>query len=520
MEYLIYLLLVITVILVGIIIYLVYKRKKYTRERFAFYSIFLLFSMAVLFITHVLSDNSFIIILYKILNKVFNLELEIPDTDWTGKLWSAFVYFIFGSVVLGIFKTWSGAKSEYDVKLEEIHRNMNFFTAVLNSFKNFNIKIVDKSKNKSKNDNKGTDFTFFNVAKDWHTQVKEIFLFLSNQYQISEQDWHSEHSLYLCKYDKNDIAILCCLEKPIFELVEEKISFLKKYYSNRTFSKLIISIQNNENGYLKEERQFDDLYIEFRYKNELLNEIVKFDEYFYYLKNEFEKKEITIGDGFSLVDVYVSQKSTLHLPEGAKKKKRKDIENTEEYILKWVNNNKLHKHIALLGEYGQGKSTLSLKVAYELIMKQSDRIPIIIELRGKSPKNQTLLEILAGWASQFNINAKAIEKLLEEGKLLIILEGFDEMDLVGDKYTRQLHFKRLVEFMRYEKSKVLITGRPNLFFDNDEMEEFLELNKDDNNIFYCNALILNPLDIKQIEIALRSVDNVIKNEILYILNDK
>ena len=148
MEYLIYLLLVITVILVGIIIYLVYKRKKYTRERFAFYSIFLLFSMAVLFITHVLSDNSFIIILYKILNKVFNLELEIPDTDWTGKLWSAFVYFIFGSVVLGIFKTWSGAKSEYDVKLEEIHRNMNFFTAVLNSFKNFNIKIVDKSKNK------------------------------------------------------------------------------------------------------------------------------------------------------------------------------------------------------------------------------------------------------------------------------------------------------------------------------------------------------------------------------------
>ena len=520
LENLVYLLVLLTILLVGVIIYLVYKRKKYTRERFAFYSIFLFFSMGVMFISHVFSDNSFIIILYKLLNKFFDLQLEIPQTDWTGKLWSAFVYFIFGSVIFGIFKTWSGAKSEDDIKLLEMHKSMDFFTAVFKGFKNFNIKIVDKSKNKINDNDKGRDFTFFNISKDWHTQVKEIFLFISNQYQISEQDWHSEQNIFICKYARSDIAIFCCLNKPSIELIREKIDFFKDYYSDKRFKKLIISIQNNENKYLKEELQIDDLNIEIRYKNELLNQIVKFDEYFDYLKNEFEKKEITSGDNFKLIDVYVNQKSTLHLPEGLKKKKRRDIENTEEYILKWVNNNKLGKHIALLGEYGQGKSTLSLKVAYELIMSQSDRIPIIIELRGKSPKNLTLLEILASWSSQFNINAKAIEKLHEEGKLLVILEGFDEMDLVGDKYIRQSHFKRLVEFMRYEKSKVLITGRPNLFFDNNEMEEFLELNKDQNNLFYCNALILNPLDIKQIEIALRNVDEIIRREILDVLNDK
>lgn len=520
MEYLVYGLFFLTIILIGVIIYLVYKRNKYTRERFAFFSLFLLFSMGTLFVSHVFSDNSFIIILYKLLNKIFDLQLEVPQTDWTGKLWSAFIYFIFGNVILIIFKTWSGAKSEDDIKLSEMHKSMDFLTAVLKGFKNLNIEIVNKSKNKIDDNDKGTDFTFFNISKDWHTQVKEIFLFISNQYQISEQDWHSEQNLFICKYDRSDIAIFCCLNKPSVELIREKIDFLKDYYSNKTFKKLIISVQNNENKYLKEEFQIDGLNIEIRYKNELLNQIVKFDEYFDYLKNEFEKKEITSGDNFKLIDVYVNQKSTLHLPEGSKKKKRKDIENTEEYILKWVNNNKLGKHIALLGEYGQGKSTLSLKIAYELIISQSDRIPIIIELRGKSPKNLTLLEILASWSSQFNISAKAIEKLHEEGKLLIILEGFDEMDLVGDKYIRQSHFKRLVEFMRYEKSKVLITGRPNLFFDNNEMEEFLELNKDQSNLFYCNALILNPLDIKQIEIALRNVNETIRREILDVLNDK
>jgi len=250
------------------------------------------------------------------LNKIFDLQLEVPQTDWTGKLWSAFIYFIFGNVILIIFKTWSGAKSEDDIKLSEMHKSMDFLTAVLKGFKNLNIEIVNKSKNKIDDNDKGTDFTFFNISKDWHTQVKEIFLFISNQYQISEQDWHSEQNLFICKYDRSDIAIFCCLNKPSVELIREKIDFLKDYYSNKTFKKLIISVQNNENKYLKEEFQIDGLNIEIRYKNELLNQIVKFDEYFDYLKNEFEKKEITSGDNFKLIDVYVNQKSTLHLPEG------------------------------------------------------------------------------------------------------------------------------------------------------------------------------------------------------------
>ncbi len=518
MEFLLYILFFITIVLVGVIIYLIYKRRKYTRERFAFYSLFLLFSMGTLFAVHVFSDNSFIIILFKILNKYFDLQLEIPYTDWTGKIWSALIYFIFASVIIFISKSWQGGKSREDIKLEDIHKEMNFLNAALKGFTSFNIQIENKKHLDIQE--KASDLTFFNMSKDWHTQVKEIFIFISSQYKISEENWFSQESMYIAKYGNIDVVIMCFLKKPLLLDINKRISFSEENYPNIKFKKYIIAIQSdiNENSVIDTSNH--NYTIEYRFKEELLKEIVQFDEYFDFLNKEFFHKEITAGDNLKLSDTYVEQKSFLHLPEGSKKKKRKDILNTEEYILKWANNNKLGKHIALLGEYGQGKSSLSLKIANELIINSNGRIPIIIELRGKSPKNETLLDLLASWASNFNINAKAIEKLLEEGKLLIILEGFDEMDLVGDKYIRRLHFKRLVEFMRYEKSKVLITGRPNLFFDNNEMEDFLELNKDNNNLFYCNALILNQLELKQIESSLRNVNIKIKDEIMNVLRSE
>lgn len=516
MEIGLYILIGITLVLVGIIIYLIYKRKKYTRERFAFFSLFLLFSMATLFSAHVFTDNSFIIIVYKILNYYFNLELEIPYTDWSGKIWSGVIYLIFASVIISISKNWHGAKSSQDVKLEEIHKEMDFISAALKGFRSFNIPIENKKD--IENQETASDLTFFNTSKDWHTQVKEFFIFISSQYKITSKDWYSEENFYIGKYGNIDIVIICFLNKPSLEEIEKKILLSKQNCPDKSFKKYIVAIQNG----VAENKTIDhpEYAIEYRYKEELLKKIVNFDEYFDFLKKEFYENEITSGDSLKLVDTYVNQKSFLHLPEGSKKQKQKNIDNTEEYIMKWVNNKQLGKHISLLGEYGQGKSSLSLKVANKLIEDDKSRIPIIIELRGKSPKNETLLDILASWATSFNINAKAIEKLLEEGKLLIILEGFDEMDLVGDKYIRRLHFKRLVEFMRYEKSKVLITGRPNLFLDNHEMEEFLELNKDNNNLFYCNALILKHLDLKQIENSLRNIDVNTTNEILNVLKNE
>ena len=61
--------------------------------------------------------------------------------------------------------------------------------------------------------------------------------------------------------------------------------------------------------------------------------------------------------------------------------------------------------IALLGEYGQGKSTVSLMLSYHLMQQiqagsRSARIPILLELRGKSPRTLREDELLSTWAGR------------------------------------------------------------------------------------------------------------------------
>ena len=89
-----------------------------------------------------------------------------------------------------------------------------------------------------------------------------------------------------------------------------------------------------------------------------------------------------------------------------------------------MSDNSQHKQLALLGEYGQGKCVLSLRLAYQILNGQikSDRIPIIIELLGRYVKQYSdTREILYSWANRFNIAPKALLKLHYAGKLLLIL---------------------------------------------------------------------------------------------------
>jgi len=100
-----------------------------------------------------------------------------------------------------------------------------------------------------------------------------------------------------------------------------------------------------------------------------------------------------------------------------------------------------------LGEYGQGKSTSSLLLCYHLIAQLAEqpdtRIPILIELRGKNPHTLTSEELLATWAHHYDISIQALLHLHMAGRLLLIFEGFDEIDLSGDTEARISHFRTL-----------------------------------------------------------------------------
>ena len=66
----------------------------------------------------------------------------------------------------------------------------------------------------------------------------------------------------------------------------------------------------------------------------------------------------------------------------------------------------------------------------------------------------------------------------------------------------------------YSGSKILITGRPNFFLDDEELRAALGIQKNAAAGPYCDAIYLKPFSINQIRSALRSVPQKTRNEIL------
>jgi len=342
----------------------------------------------------------------------------------------------------------------------------------------------------------------------WHENVAEIFELISNQYKIDIQtDWYNEINCFVSVYGKENekIHIHCFLKEPNKNEIARIIDF-----ANQTDNKPIKIVIAIEESGIRKTQKIEYFEIEYRYKEELLENLIDFTNYKNYIYKRFSQNEIDIDSGLTVADMYVSS-------SGVFESNKEDIKNIEEYILKW-SKERTSKHLAVLGQYGQGKSILALKITYELLKTSDERIPILMELRGKSPRNLSLLEIVATWSSNFRIEPQAILKLHNEGKLVLIFEGFDEMDLVGDAEMRMNHFRNIWEFAKTPNAKIFITGRPNFFLDDIEQKEALGIYQPlSYSNPYCEALYLNSFSVSQIDEALRNTPSKTRNGILQLI---
>lgn len=185
-------------------------------------------------------------------------------------------------------------------------------------------------------------------------------------------------------------------------------------------------------------------------------------------------------------------------------------------ILEWLEES-TRRQLALLGEYGMGKSTTALALTHHLLEEaargKSVRIPLLIELRGRSPRNQQPLELLGAWAAPFRISPRALMRLHAAGRLLLIFEGFDEMALIGDARERLQHFVRLWEFA-FPQAKIILTGRPNFFLDEPERRRALGIAKPALDRAWCDAWRLSQFGTSQIALALRHHPPAVREQIL------
>ncbi|TAJ40068.1 MAG: hypothetical protein EPO55_10010 [Reyranella sp.] len=183
------------------------------------------------------------------------------------------------------------------------------------------------------------------------------------------------------------------------------------------------------------------------------------------------------------------------------------VEQFEAHITTWIEGDQ-NRQIALLGDYGQGKSTAVLALTYRMLFDEAfaratgGRLPILVRLTGQSPKTSSPEELLSAWGGRFGLNGRALLALHRAGRTLLIFDAFDEMANVSDHADRIDHFSMLWRFA-CPTGKVLFTGRPNFFLDDEELKNALRVGEASASGAYCQALRIQPFDLDQMKIALR-----------------
>ncbi|MEW6372450.1 MAG: DUF2034 domain-containing protein [Pseudomonadota bacterium] len=145
--------------------------------------------------------------------------------------------------------------------------------------------------------------------------------------------------------------------------------------------------------------------------------------------------------------------------------------NAFNYVQSWIDSDDATDNgLAVLGGYGLGKSSLAKRVASAqarryLLNPESERLPILLPLG--QVVHETELAALFGkqFTSRYSLETYSYKTLLQlnkAGRLLVILDGFDEMKHAMTEHDFRSNFREFNK-LRVLGAKVLLLGRPNAF---------------------------------------------------------
>ena len=130
-----------------------------------------------------------------------------------------------------------------------------------------------------------------------------------------------------------------------------------------------------------------------------------------------------------------------------------------DYVLEWLNDPK-RKLLAVLGDYGIGKTSFCYKFACD--MTGSAYVPVVVELK---------TVMAEGWREviQSEVRSRAEDTTQS---LVLILDGFDELSLIFDKETVLKEIENLSKTTQ-EYKKVILTSRTQFFRSEEEEKKTL-----------------------------------------------
>jgi formylglycine-generating enzyme required for sulfatase activity len=122
-------------------------------------------------------------------------------------------------------------------------------------------------------------------------------------------------------------------------------------------------------------------------------------------------------------------------------------------------------HLTILGDFGTGKSCCAMELTVRLLARGGPRTPLFFSLRDYQHVDTLQSIVTKGMTEKYGIpgfNYPAFLRLLEEGRLLLIFDAFDELATLSERWATVASLRRLNEAVR-GRSKVILTCRTHYF---------------------------------------------------------
>ena len=177
------------------------------------------------------------------------------------------------------------------------------------------------------------------------------------------------------------------------------------------------------------------------------------------------------------------------------------------------------KHIALLASYGMGKTSFlkyyTMYLSKKLLQGQAvNRFPIFISLTNTSPLSNdginTSIESFV--AKNLGVNYNLFKKLVRLGKVVFILDRFDEIGFMNTKKQRFKQFNSIWK-LATKNNKIILSGRPsyipNIYERKNVLNVLTEKIKSEHYLPYSEEILLEGFNEKQI---IKSIKNYYDDE--------
>jgi hypothetical protein len=142
----------------------------------------------------------------------------------------------------------------------------------------------------------------------------------------------------------------------------------------------------------------------------------------------------------------------------------------DEYIRAWLAANR-RRHVAVLGEFGTGKSSFCLKLAYDLAQAclaepGKARVPILLSLR-EFTKTLNIEALITSFLDRecgvINPRFRLFKAMNDAGMFVLILDGFDEMATRVDADTLEINLQEVEKLAAAAETRLILTSRTEFF---------------------------------------------------------